>query len=870
MLASLVVVSVMVVAVPGGAFADEAEPPSTTTASTTTPPTTTPPTAPTTEPATDPTVPPATDPATDPPADAPADPPTTVPDVPGAPTTEPPTAQLTPMLTVTPSTGLANRETVTVAGSGFTPDTAVGWAECKAGGGGAADCDVQVYGTAQTDGTGAFSAPFVVHRILHTQNGIVDSASAVDACWVGAAKLSDYGENANAFLDFDPSIPLPPPPTLLAGPATGLVEGQSIALFGGGFPGNTSVSFLQCVTGTTICSQLGGTSANGNGDFITITHVHRAVVQPPFSNTDCASAPGACSLVAVAASDRDAQNFVALSFDPSGPPPAGSLIVTPHTDLVQYQTVSVAGSGFPSGAGVQILECTSAPVTFNDCSPYSVGFAPVAANGSFSTSVTLGRVLHLSGGDVDCASAPGACSLFASSYGALPVVAAAALDFDTSVPLPPPPTIAVAPDTDLVQGQQLTVTGSDFAPNTPVVIYESATSDPVGSGCGGGSGAYVTTDGTGGFTTPFAAQRGIRDYTNFPPGALDCASAPQACSVVAYAFNTGDSATAPVSFDPTVPVVPPTVTVTPQFGLADRTLVSVHGTGFTPGDQVLISQCDVDAVSYGPGCSPGASSVYLSADPSGAVDASLRVRRDLSYYDDSRGGPPIVTANCSDAVGECVIRAESYSDPLASVDVPLGFDPSTVAPPPVITTTPAGPWADGQQVVVHGSGFTPNARLGLAGCIAGVDPTGRTCDATSHDSGSGTGAGVTAAADVGVTTTERPGGLYDEFHADGNGEFARTITIHRQFETTEATVDCTTEPSGCVLFAANREDYGFERATVAIVFDSTVIVAHALAFTGAGSSTEPLAIAGAGAVALGLALLLLTRRRAAEGRRATS
>ena len=176
-----------------------------------------------------------------------------------------------------------------------------------------------------------------------------------------------------------------------------------------------------------------------------------------------------------------------------------------------------------------------------------------------------------------------------------------------------------------------------------------------------------------------------------------------------------------------MPVVAPTVTVTPQFGLPDRSLVAVHGEGYAPGDEVVVTQCDADTPSSGPGCATPGRIVTVRADSAGAFDVSIRVHRDLTPSDP--GGPVLLsTVNCADAVGTCVLRAESYTDPLATTDVPLGFDPTTVAPGPVITTTPAGPLADGQQVVVHGSGFTPGARLGLGECVAGVDPTGHTCD----------------------------------------------------------------------------------------------------------------------------------------------
>ena len=124
----------------------------------------------------------------------------------------------------------------------------------------------------------------------------------------------------------------------------------------------------------------------------------------------------------------------------------------------------------------------------------------------------------------------------------------------------------------------------------------------------------------------------------------------------------------------------------------------------------------------------------------------------------------------------------------------LGFDPTAVAPPPVIATTPAGPFTDGERVTVHGSGFTPNAVLGLAECIADVEPNGHTCDSSSTAATSDA-SDLAAASEVDATA----GGLFDQFSADADGVFTRTITIRSQFQSTDGTVDCLTEPDGCVL-----------------------------------------------------------------------
>jgi hypothetical protein len=59
-----------------------------------------------------------------------------------------------------------------------------------------------------------------------------------------------------------------------------------------------------------------------------------------------------------------------------------------------------------------------------------------------------------------------------------------------------------------------------------------------------------------------------------------------------------------------------------------------------------------------------------------------------------------------------------------------------------------------------------------------------------------------------------------------------------------------------VLFAANRQDYGFERASVPL---ELVGVASLLAFTGGAHLW--LAYSGAAALGLGLLVLLFVRRR---------
>jgi hypothetical protein len=827
------------------AFADETPPttepaattPATTDPATTDPATTVPPD--TTVPGDDspPVTQPAPDPATDPAPSAPA-------------TLDVPAAAVNPVITVTPSTDLVHLQSVTVSGTGFTANTPVGFAECANNfSGDPDDCDTTHTGIATTDGAGAFSAPFVVRRILHTPNGDVDCADPAAVCHIGAAKLSDYDERAGALLTFDPDAPLPPPPTLLAGPLTDLRDGDSVALFGGGFVPNGPVAIVQCSQPTqSTCQAIQYAQTDAQGKFIATAPVRRVLATPPFGATDCAEAPDTCQLRVVSLSDYDREAHVFLSFDPDGPLPSGHLTVTPHTDLVNFQSVTVAGSGFPAGTGVQVTQCRTDATAYDDCIASSQ-FAPTSAAGTFSLPITVRRVLHLESGDFDCASAPGACSLAAASYSTLPIVVTAPLDFDASQPIPPAPTISVSPDTDLVQGQSVTVTGANFAPSSFVALSQCTSDVPEYQPFCSLGGAGVQTDSTGAFTQTFSVRRGVIDYTTpFPPSVVDCAESSGRCSVYAFSYEGNERAAHVIDFDASVPVTVPDTDVSPQFDLADRALVHVHSSGFAPGERVLVSQCIAGAPTYGSECANSAGPLtVLQADADGAVDTSLRVHRELS----PSGGVVIIAAegpvNCSDAVGSCVLRVQSVDDPLVVSDTDLGFDPTAVAPGPTLSITPAGPHTDGQQVTVHGAGYTPNATLGLAQCKHDVpNPGGSACDSG-------------------------PDGLFTGFQADADGTFTRTVTLHTQVETTDGTLDCSAAGS-CVLFAANRNDYGAEQAAVPLEFGTGsgtgpgvevagISQTRALAFTGAGAATMPTTLAGVALLVVGGVLLLLAKRR---------
>ncbi|SEC60645.1 Neocarzinostatin family protein [Amycolatopsis tolypomycina] len=105
----------------------------------------------------------------------------------------------TPSVAVSPSSGLADGATVSVAATGFTAGAAVTVWEC-AGGATGPVCDTGSQ-AATTGADGTVSTSFVVHRVLTTASGPVDCTTVANGCFVGVADES-YSEVADAVISF--------------------------------------------------------------------------------------------------------------------------------------------------------------------------------------------------------------------------------------------------------------------------------------------------------------------------------------------------------------------------------------------------------------------------------------------------------------------------------------------------------------------------------------------------------------------------------------------------------------------------------------------------------------------------------------------
>lgn len=123
-----------------------------------------------------------------------------------------------PTLVPNPNSDLADGQTISVSGSGFTPFSFVGMVECKVNATDASGCDLSTLFEVGTDGSGSFSTTYTVSRILTVAGkgtpippyGEVGKKfdCAVSRCALGAADVTDYSIDATAPLAFNPRTPL--------------------------------------------------------------------------------------------------------------------------------------------------------------------------------------------------------------------------------------------------------------------------------------------------------------------------------------------------------------------------------------------------------------------------------------------------------------------------------------------------------------------------------------------------------------------------------------------------------------------------------------------------------------------------------------
>src|SRR5262249_21831315 len=245
-------------------------------------------------------------------------------------------------------------------------------------------------------------------------------------------------------------------------PTTGLVDAQRVTATVTGAATFAGVQASQCLpqlpTGSGACESSTTGSTNGAGP-ATLTFAVEAVM---LDGTDCREVAGSCS-IQLSYQDTSPHPVTArtpLTFDaaaPLAPPPV--LSVAPADQLRDGQVVHVTATGLVWGTAVDFFECTAAPAGATDCDPQTHRFVSQPGT-SVTFDVQTSAMIITGKGAVDCRTA-GACVLAMNpgGNGRKHETVTAPLAFDASVPITMP-TIAIAPDHDLVDGQTVRLTGS--------------------------------------------------------------------------------------------------------------------------------------------------------------------------------------------------------------------------------------------------------------------------------------------------------------------------------------------------------------------------------------------------------------------------
>jgi len=240
-----------------------------------------------------------------------------------------------------------------------------------------------------------------------------------------------------------------------------------------------------------------------------------------------------------------------LGVPPVGAVPGKTVTVTPDSDLVDFQTVHVEGTGFEPGALLEIFECRSDAVDEVGCDADNAFFADADASGVVNYDFVVdARIYDHTGTETDCRVAPGICTIGVGFILDHADSVFAPLAFDPDAPFKPAVAVTVAPDIGLVDGQQVVVSGSNLSPREQAWAWQCITDVPLSEGpCDfnepPAARGVPGDDGTIELVLP------VNETLVTNSGEFDCTAAPGACSIVlswGFSFAPDRTAAAPITF----------------------------------------------------------------------------------------------------------------------------------------------------------------------------------------------------------------------------------------------------------------------------------------------------------------------------------
>jgi dienelactone hydrolase len=339
------------------------------------------------------------------------------------------------------------------------------------------------------------------------------------------------------------------------------------------------------------------------------------------------------------------------------------------------------------------------------------------------------------------------------------------------------PTMSVTPAAGLVDGTEVSVSGTGFGGAAFVLLVPCLAGAASVADCDQDLAGYPEVGADGTFVVAITVYALIQPEPGGAP--VDCRIA-ATCEMVAFAWSAGtEAAVARVAlgFDPDAPLLlPPTVTVVPSTDLVDGQVVAVTGTGFVAGGWLPVFQCaPVEPVENG--CQFAGE---VEAGPDGAIDLRVSLDARLTVW----GGEEPVQFDCRTSTEPCALVVGGPAG-LRTARHVLYFDPvGPLLPSPTIEVEPDSDLAEGATVTVRGSGFRPTEQVAVAQC--------RSEDSYDCDWTSMTWVGV----------------------AD-DGSFIAELQVYGTFDSPDGTrIDCRASPT-CAIVA---RDYRSSTAGAPVTF----------------------------------------------------
>jgi hypothetical protein len=294
-------------------------------------------------------------------------------------------------------------------------------------------------------------------------------------------------------------------------------------------------------------------------------------------------------------------------------------------------------------------------------------------------------------------------------------------DGKNSIRLP----LTAEPSTGLRDGQSITVSATGFVPGESVGLVQCAkeaggdTPETRGGidGCLISPYVSLTADDSGAVSGQYEVHRVL---TTPLTGTVDCAAEANRCIVAMGALSDYDrSGGHGIEFAPGgEPVEIPTVLVTPTDGLADGDVVHIDADGLSPNTFATIEVCSSDPSA----CWQTGELTTVEHDEGGddyteqlvglPVDGDGHLEGDVPVWRFLPGSEPGTYVDC--AISRCSLRVSGETAPPT---VPLGFTPGGDRPAaPTLAVDPSTDLAPGDEVVVRGVGFAPDAMVWITLC----------------------------------------------------------------------------------------------------------------------------------------------------------